>query len=153
MANEPRSNVISICTEFVPEWVMSVVVHYLAGGVLAILSQAALSDTVGFPSALGISGVTSAATPVSLQQVNRTNKGDRLISTFERAPNAGPGSEFVAREVGSRQIRKPASQIIKPMQSKLPEGCNSAVSPLSDRIAANQASNCVTALEMPWKAA
>jgi hypothetical protein len=96
---------------------------------------------------------------VSQQVVNRTNKGDRLISTFGVAPDAAsdggrPGHEFIARETGAPQIvKQPALKITPSLSKRLPEGCNSSVSPLSDRVAANQASNCVTALEVPWKVA
>ncbi len=143
---------------------MSTLVHYLAGGALAIMSQAALSDTIGFPNALGVSTVPPSALvqevlPAPQQVVNRTNKGDRLISTFGVAPDSAsgdrhPGNEFLARETGAPQIIKPPALKVTPNLSKrLPEGCNSSVSPLSDRVAANQASNCVTALEVPWKVA
>ena len=150
---------------------MSTLVHYLAGGALAIMSQAALSDTIGFPNALGVSTVPLSASiqemaptiaPAPQQQiVNRTNKGDRLISTFGVAPDSASvdghrmGNELIARESGAPQIIKPAPALkVTPSLSKrLPEGCNSSVSPLSDRVAANQASNCVTALEVPRKVA
>ena len=147
---------------------MSAIVRYLAGGALALSSQGFFAVSFGLPSAMSSSAMSSGETssiarlqdvrpaaPVALlQQVDRTHKGDRLPN-FNAAPDPVPaGNEFVANEIGTRRFIKPAVKPAKPAsEQKLPEGCNASISPLSDRIAANQASNCITLLELPWKVA
>lgn len=143
---------------------MNAIVRYLAGGALALSSQGF------FALSFGLSGVMStgaqplsarlqyvqpapAKTVVLLQQVDRTHKGDRL-SILNAAPVSTLSDEFVANDPA---LRKPVKPMAKPakrdIELKLPEGCSSSVSPLSDRIAANQASNCITALEQSFKVA
>jgi hypothetical protein len=92
----------------------------------------------------------------SLQQVDRTHKGDRLGDRLPKSTTA-PGATNDEIAAGDHTLRKPALPSIKPVkrevEPKLPEGCSASISPLSDRIAANQASNCITALELPYKVA
>ncbi len=138
---------------------MNAIVRYLAGGALALSSQGFFVMSFGLPSVLSTAAEPLAVarlqdvqpagrTLASLQRVDRTHKGDRLNG----APMAS--DEFVASDQGGhKQIRpslKPAKRDIEP---KLPEGCSASISPLSDRIAANQASNCITALDLPYRLA
>jgi hypothetical protein len=145
---------------------MNAIVRYLAGGALALSSQGFFAVSFGLSGAMStgaeplpmvrLQDVQPAATKMvaSLQQVDRTHKGDRLLN-----PNAAPGpvtmsNEFVANEPAARKPGKPLAKPVKrDIEPKLPEGCSASVSPLSDRIAANQASNCITALELPFKVA
>jgi hypothetical protein len=139
---------------------MNTLAPYLAGGLIAIFSQGVLAIAASQPTFLRNDPV--AATFVSLdarapavspqrarigfvQDVNRIHKGDRLVPKHREVP------------VAANSGRHPAKPATAPTPStatpKLPEGCTSAVSILSDRIAANQASNCITALEVPFKVA
>jgi hypothetical protein len=145
---------------------MNTIVRYLAGGALALLSQGFFAVSFGLPSAMStgreplsmvqlqdIQPATRTAA-VSVQEVDRTRKSDRLPSLKSAPDPIITGNEFVANEPRARQLIKPVAKPVKrDIEPKLPEGCSSSVSPLSDRIAANQASNCVTGLELPWKVA
>lgn len=139
---------------------MNAIVSYLAGGALALSSQGFFAISLGLPSVMSADAGPSAfvrlqdvqpagvATVALLQQVDRTHKGDRLSK-----PSAA-GDEMAVSE---RTLRNPVRPSIKPVKQeaepKLPEGCSASISPLSDRVAANQASNCITALELPYKVA
>ena len=144
---------------------MNAIVRYLAGGALALSSQGVFALSFGLPSAMNtgagslpmqlqdVQPVGAAVRTVALQQVDRTNKGDRLPNLNAAPDLVHPGNEVVSNDAARRLIKpavKPAKRDVEP---KLPEGCNSSVSPLSDRIAAAQASNCITSLELPFKVA
>lgn len=138
---------------------MNTLAPYLAGGLIAIFSQGVLSIAAGQPNFLRSDPV--AATFASLdamvpaapqraridfvQDVNRTHKGDRLVPVHRDAPLVASSSRH--------PVKPDAAPKPSAAAPKLPEGCTSAVSILSDRIAANQASNCITALEVPFKVA
>lgn len=144
---------------------MNAIVRYLAGGALALSSQGFFAVSFGLPGAMSTGGAellpmmrlqdvqpAAGKTVAALQRVDRTHKGDRLLNA---APDPKTASnEIVANDPAARKpvkpVAKPAKRDIEP---KLPEGCSASVSPLSDRIAANQASNCITALELPFKVA
>jgi hypothetical protein len=144
---------------------MSAIVRYLAGGALALSSQGFFAVSFGLPSVMTAGAgqpvvmQLQAASPferasiASLQKVDRTRKGDRLPA-YNAAPDPAVSNEHVA---GDRGLRKPVQPSIKPakrdVEPKLPEGCSASISPLADRVAANQAGNCITALEMPYKVA
>lgn len=137
---------------------MNAIVSYLAGGALALSSQGFFAISLGLPSVMSADAGPPAfvrlqdvqpagvATVALLQQVDRTHKGDRLSK---------PSAAGIA--VSEQTLRKPVRPSIKPVKQeaepKLPEGCSASISPLSDRVAANQASNCITALELPYKVA
>ena len=146
---------------------MNTIVRYLAGGALALTSQGFFAVSFGLPGAMSTGGAEPLSmvrlqdvqplvtkTVASLQQVDRTRKGDRLRNLNAAPTPTTTGNEIVANDPAAR---KPVKPLVKPakrdIEPKLPEGCSSSVSPLSDRIAANQASNCITALELPFKVA
>lgn len=140
---------------------MSAILRYLAGGAIALASQGFFAVSFGLPSAMSTVQMPQIAqaqdlrpTPVAaLQQVDRTLKGDRLVPEFKNAPEPlVTGNEFVSNDT-ARRLLKPALKLMKPTDQKLPDGCSASISPLSDRVAANQASNCITSLELPWKVA
>jgi hypothetical protein len=85
-----------------------------------------------------------------VQDVNRTGKGDRLVPLHAAQPV--DAAQPVVASSSHRRV-KPAASRPAAAAPRLPEGCTSAVSILSDRIAANQASNCITALEVTYKVA
>lgn len=139
---------------------MNTLAPYIAGGLIALFSEGILGLAVGQPTVLRTDAISSTfaslqeTVPVAtdalpgqsnfVQQVNRSLKGDRLVPKR-------PADSIVASTTAP-QVKRPAQST--PVQGpKLPEGCNAAVSVLSDRVAANQASNCITALEVPWKVA
>ena len=150
---------------------------YIAAGLLAVLSEGALGFALGIPTVINFATAPSAYAQSAgvkvkqdfaqlgqivpgidvAQQVNRAGKGDRLVgaqslSTFGVTPEqAFRGTVSDNRLVPAQ--RQPAKPVKNASDEKLPEGCNSSISPLSDRVAANRASNCVTALELPWKVA
>ena len=141
---------------------MNTLAPYIAGGLIALFSEGILGLAVGQPTVLRTDAISSTfaslqeTVPVStdalpgqpnfVQQVNRSLKGDRLV------PKHAPES-IVASTNTPQGIKRPVPAIKPSQPPRLPEGCNAAVSVLSDRIAANQASNCITALEVPWKVA
>jgi hypothetical protein len=138
---------------------MNTLAPYLAGGLIAIFSQGALLIAAGQPNFLRNDPVAATfasldamvpATPRRartdfVQDVNRAHKGDRLVPTHRDDPVVASSSRHPVKPATT-----PQPSVAAP---KLPEGCTSAVSILSDRIAANQASNCITALEVPYKVA
>ena len=143
---------------------MNAIVRYLAGGALALSSQGLFAVSFGLPSVMSAGAESPAAIELqagqplekaiaSLQKVDRTRKGDRLPA-LNAAPDPALANEHVA---GDQSLRRPVRPSIKPVkrevEPKLPDGCSAAISPLSDRIAANQASNCITALELPFNVA
>ena len=149
---------------------------YVAGGLLALLSEGLLGASLGVPTPLNITSAPSSYTqsadvkvrqdfaqlaqvvPPSgglAQQVDRTRKGDRLMGS-QSLSNFGVAPDLTFRGTltsDSRPAPKPVPAKKPVSDQRLPEGCNSSISPLSDRVAANQASNCVTSLELPWKVA
>ena len=149
---------------------MNAFVRYLAGGALALSSQGFFAVSFGLPSVtnpgadslqmMRVQDVQPADAKAliksaALQEVDRSRKGDRLQNLNAAPDPLLAGNEIVSNDVGARKLIKPV--VVKPakreVEPKLPEGCNAAVSPLSDRIAAAQASNCITALELPFKVA
>jgi hypothetical protein len=153
---------------------------YITGGLLAVLSEGLLGVTLGVPTVLNLAMAPSAYAQSAdvkvqqdfaqlvrdvvpgidvAQQVNRSSKGDRLIgaqslSTFGVAPDLiFRGSLSDNRPAPERVAPATAKPVKDARDEKLPEGCNASISPLSDRVAAKRASNCVTALEVPWKVA
>jgi len=137
---------------------------YVAGAMIAILSQGILALAAGQPEFLrsdpvaaafasiaappAVTAAPGAAGPAPaafVQDVNRAQKGDRLIPKHSDDPMVASSGRGPVKPAGTP--KKPG------VTPSLPEGCTSSVSILSDRLAASQASNCITALEVPWKVA